>query len=203
MFVRSLASRGQLGGVSELTFPTLVLMRAVFDVVIVETVGVGQSEADITAHADSVVLCVQPGSGDSLQFMKSGIMEIPDIAVVTKADMGPQAERAFSDLAGALSITSQEDKENRVQILKLSAAKEQGLDELIEALMTHYESLELRGFLSLKRSNQAKKWLTGFIQRDFGHKGVVLISDQLKAIEAAPFAAYNSFSKRLSVCLSD
>jgi len=87
VYVRSLASRGQLGGVAQLTFPALVLMRAIFDIVIIETVGVGQNEADITSHSDSVVLCVQPGSGDSLQFMKSGIMEIPDIAVVTKADM--------------------------------------------------------------------------------------------------------------------
>jgi LAO/AO transport system kinase len=85
-FVRSLASRGKLGGLAELAFPAVVLMRAIFDRVIVETVGVGQSEADISTVADMVVLCVQPGSGDSLQFMKAGIMEIPDIAVVTKAD---------------------------------------------------------------------------------------------------------------------
>ena len=202
VFVRSLASRGQLGGVSELTFPTLVLMRAVFDVVIVETVGVGQSEADITAHADSVVLCVQPGSGDSLQFMKSGIMEIPDIAVVTKADMGPQAERAFSDLAGALSITSQQDKENRVQILKLSAVKEEGLDELILSLKAHYDWLDGSGSLAQQRSNQAKKWQKSFILRDFGQKGLALICDQLNGADTVPFATYHALTKRLFIRLS-
>ena len=89
VFVRSLAARGQLGGLSQLTFPSLVLMRALYDVSIIETVGVGQSERDITMHADSIVLCVQPGSGDSLQFMKSGIMEIPDIASARNAKRWP------------------------------------------------------------------------------------------------------------------
>ena len=89
IFIRSLASRGTLGGLTELAFPAIVLMRALYDCVIVETVGVGQSEAEISTVADTVVLCVQPGSGDLLQFMKAGIMEIPDIAVVTKSDTGP------------------------------------------------------------------------------------------------------------------
>ena len=106
VFVRSLAARGQLGGLAELAFPAVILMRAIYDRVIVETVGVGQSEADISTVADTVVLCVQPGSGDSLQFMKAGIMEIPDIAMVTKADMGPPARRALADLKGALGLAS-------------------------------------------------------------------------------------------------
>ncbi len=201
VFVRSLASRGQLGGVSELTFPTLVLMRAVFDVVIVETVGVGQSEADITAHADSVVLCVQPGSGDSLQFMKSGIMEIPDIAVVTKADIGGQAERALSDLVGALSITSHEDSDYRVQVLKLSAVKEEGLDELVAALNKHHDWLESEDLLSEQRLNQAKMWLKSFVLRDFGQKGFALVKDQLSGAITGPFSLYQSFANQIKVSL--
>src|SRR3546814_10536955 len=86
VFVRSMAARDRLGGLAELTVGGMLLMRAAYDVVLIETVGVGQSETDVAWVADTVVFCVQPGSGDSLQFMKAGIMEIPDLAVVTKAD---------------------------------------------------------------------------------------------------------------------
>ena len=84
-------------------------MRALYDRVIVETVGVGQSETDVAGLADSILFCVQPGSGDSLQFMKAGIMEIPHVAAVTKADSGAQARRALKDLRGALSLAEAEE----------------------------------------------------------------------------------------------
>lgn len=102
MFVRSMASRGRLGGLAALTPAAVVLMRAVYDLVIVETVGVGQAETEVTAVGDSVVFCVQPGSGDSLQYLKAGIAEILDVAVVTKADLGAVAEKAARDVRGAL-----------------------------------------------------------------------------------------------------
>jgi len=83
-FVRSMAARDRLGGLADQTLAAMVLMRALFDRVLIETVGVGQSEADVADCADTVVFCVQPGSGDSLQFMKAGIVEIPHLIVVTK-----------------------------------------------------------------------------------------------------------------------
>ena len=89
-----MAARERLGGLADLCAAGTVLMRAVHDVVLVETVGVGQSETEVAELADTVVLAVQPGSGDSLQYMKAGIVEVPDVAVVTKADMGALAERA-------------------------------------------------------------------------------------------------------------
>ncbi len=104
VFVRSLAARDRLGGLADLAAAAMVLMRAVYDVVLVETVGVGQSETEIAELADTVLFAVQPGSGDSLQFMKAGIVEIPDVALVTKADLGGIAERAKRDLEGALGI---------------------------------------------------------------------------------------------------
>ncbi|MEX1148229.1 MAG: hypothetical protein WEB93_07605, partial [Sphingomonadales bacterium] len=104
LFVRSMAARDRLGGLAALTVPSMVLMRALYDVVIVETVGVGQSESDVTSVADTVIFCVQPGSGDSLQYMKAGIMEVPHIAVVTKADMGAVAVRARADVKGAMGL---------------------------------------------------------------------------------------------------
>jgi LAO/AO transport system kinase len=103
VFVRSMASRGRLGGLSALTPAAMVLMRAVYDLVLVETVGVGQAETEVAAVSDSVVFCVQPGSGDSLQYLKAGIAEIPDVAVVTKADLGLIARRTEDDLRGALA----------------------------------------------------------------------------------------------------
>lgn len=179
IFVRSLASRGQLGGVAQLTFPALVLMRAIFDIVVIETVGVGQSEADITSHADSVVLCIQPGSGDSLQFMKSGIMEIPDIAVVTKADMGAQARRAEADLKGALSLTNYDAGARSTVVLSVSAVKEQGLSGLIQAIDEHYQCLITDQSLETLRSSQAKKWLFDRILNEYGAKGLSLVEKTL------------------------
>src|SRR5690606_22751664 len=104
LFIRSMAARDRLGGLADLTLSAMIVMRALFDRVLVETVGVGQSETDIADAADSVIFCVQPGSGDGLQFMKAGIVEIPDIVAVTKSDLGPAAERARSDVAGALTL---------------------------------------------------------------------------------------------------
>ena len=101
-FVRSMAARERLGGLADQTLAAMVVMRALFDRVLIETVGVGQSETDVADVADTVVFCVQPGSGDSLQFMKAGIVEIPHLIVVTKADLGAAAERA---LPNALRLT--------------------------------------------------------------------------------------------------
>lgn len=179
IFVRSLASRGQLGGVSELTFPAIVLMRALYDVVIVETVGVGQSEADITAHADSVVLCVQPGSGDSLQFMKSGIMEIPDIAVVTKGDMAGEASRAVSDLKGALSLNITGEGARAPAVLKVAAQVGEGLSDLIDAIDDHYLWLQEKGDLGTRRRIQAERWLQKSVCAEFGLKGYALVQSKL------------------------
>jgi LAO/AO transport system kinase len=109
-FVRSMAARDRLGGLADQTLAAMVVMRALFDCVLIETVGVGQSETDVAGVADTVVFCVQPGSGDSLQFMKAGIVEIPHLIVVTKADLGAAAERARADVAGALSLATAGDE---------------------------------------------------------------------------------------------
>ena len=91
LFVRSLAARDHLGGLAELAMPALVLFRALYDVVLIETVGVGQSETEVADLADLVVFCAQPSSGDALQFMKAGVAEIPDLVVVCKAPRGRPA----------------------------------------------------------------------------------------------------------------
>src|SRR5204862_1908741 len=134
-FVRSMAARDRLGGLADQTLATMVLMRALFDRVLIETVGVGQSETDVAGVADTVVFCVQPGSGDSLQFMKAGIIEIPHLIVVTKADLGAAAERARTDVAGALSLAASGDWP--LKTLATSSRSSAGIDGLTAALEAH------------------------------------------------------------------
>jgi LAO/AO transport system kinase len=195
VFVRSLASRGRLGGLAELAFPAIILMRALYDRVIVETVGVGQSEADISSVADTVVLCVQPGSGDSLQFMKAGIMEIPDIAVVTKADMGPPARRALADLEGALGLASG----GEVACLMLSVTKGEGLDALMAAADEHFARLA-GAALAKRRHAQAEGWLRASLLQLFGEQGAAAAAQALTLADgAAPFGHAEAIAKRLRV----
>ncbi len=135
IFVRSMAARDQLGGLAEITFAAMVLMRALYDVVLIETVGVGQSETDIALAADTVIFCVQPGSGDALQFMKAGIVEIPDIVAVTKGDLGRAATRARADVKGALGLT--DHRPDGVPVLIVSANAAEGIGTLIDAVRDH------------------------------------------------------------------
>jgi LAO/AO transport system kinase len=172
IFVRSMAARDQLGGLAEITYAAMILMRAVFDIVLVETVGVGQSETDIAMAADTVIFCVQPGSGDSLQFMKAGIVEIPDIAVVTKGDMGKAATRAATDMIGALSLGASDPSAWQVEVLTVSAATGTGIDKLIDATSRHLDWLRAADRLPVKRHEQAESWLRQSIKDRYGREGL-------------------------------
>ena len=170
VYVRSMAARDRLGGLAALTMPAAVLMRALYDVVVVETVGVGQSETEIAALADTVVLCVQPGSGDSLQFMKAGVVEIPHLVVVTKADMGAPARRARADVEGALKL-SRGDDDWPAEVLSVSTAKRDGLDTLIEAVDRRWRFLGEAGRLDARRLAQAESWLAAALAERVGREG--------------------------------
>src|SRR5215218_4873890 len=98
VLIRSTAAGGRLGGLAPATREAAEALAAAFDLVVIETVGVGQSETDVEEVCDTVAVVVQPGSGDTLQFLKAGIMEVPDVLVVTKADLGAPADRARRDL---------------------------------------------------------------------------------------------------------
>jgi LAO/AO transport system kinase len=192
VFVRSLAARGRLGGLAELAYPAVILMRALFDRVVVESVGVGQSEADISNVADRVILCVQPGSGDALQFMKAGIMEIPDIAVVTKADTGAPASRALADVKGALSLAAG----SVIPCLAVSAVSGAGLDSLLAELERDADQTAL----SAKRERQAESWLRAAIAHHFGEAGVSAAKQALRlSAGEAPFAAARAIVAALHV----
>jgi LAO/AO transport system kinase len=131
VFIRSMAAGGRLGGLAPATRAAAHALAAAFDVVVIETVGVGQSETEIAEVADTVAVVVQPGSGDALQFLKSGIMEIPDVLVVTKADLGQVAVRARRDLHAALrSLGARE-----TAVVAVSAVPPpQGIEDLLEAI---------------------------------------------------------------------
>lgn len=176
VFIRSMAARDRMGGLASITTAAVVLMRAVFDKVIVETVGVGQSETDIASVADSVLLCVQPGSGDSLQYMKAGIAEIPDIAVVTKTDFGVVAKQTRRDLASALTTTgratgSKESDSWQVPILGISSAEPESINALIDALDRHQRYLE-GDMLVDRRHHQAETWVALGIREAHGREGL-------------------------------
>jgi len=172
VFVRSMAARDRLGGLSDLTYGAMVLMRALYDVVLVETVGVGQSETEIALTADTVVFCVQPGSGDSLQYMKAGIAEIPDIVAVTKSDLGAPAIRAKADVKGALSLSPSEQGAWIPQILLLSAQTGDHLDRLAEAIYDHWAWLSADTRLSRHREAQAEAWFELAIKERWGREGL-------------------------------
>jgi LAO/AO transport system kinase len=141
LFVRSTAAAERLGGLAPATRAAASALAAAFDVVVIETVGVGQSETEVAEVADTVAVVVQPGSGDVLQFLKAGIMEIPDVLVVTKADLGRIATRAAADLHAALRSLGAPGTE---VVLVSSLAPGQGIDELLDALERHRATLDLR-----------------------------------------------------------
>jgi LAO/AO transport system kinase len=140
IFIRSTAAGGQLGGLAPATRAAAQALAAAFDVVVIETVGVGQSETDVAEVADSVAVIVQPGSGDVLQFLKAGIMETPDVLVVTKADLGQVAMRALRDLRAALRSVGARD----TPVVAVSSVSPiRGIDELADALDAHREQLDV------------------------------------------------------------
>ncbi len=149
VFIRSMANRGALGGLSEATLQAALLMDASGkDDVFLETVGVGQAEVDIIDHADTVVLVLIPGSGDSVQALKAGVMEIPDIIVVNKCDH-PLTDTMIREIRGVLSLAPQHGW--RVPIVKTEASREEGIEELAAAVEEHRAHIQAEGTLEERR----------------------------------------------------
>jgi LAO/AO transport system kinase len=150
VFIRSMATRGALGGMAEAALQAALLMDAAGkDDVFLETVGVGQAEVDVIDHADTVVLVLIPGSGDSIQALKAGVMEIPDVIVVNKADH-PLTDTMVREIRGVLSLAPPEPGW-RVPIVKTEAARRQGIEELAEKLAAHRAHVEAEGLLAERR----------------------------------------------------
>ena len=149
VFIRSMATRGALGGLSEASLQAALLMDAFGrDVILLETVGVGQAEVDVIDHADTVVLVLMPGSGDSIQALKAGVMEIPDVIVINKADH-PLTDTMMREIKNVLALGPHDGW--RVPILKTEAVRGEGVEELAEKLAEHRAYVEAEGTLSERR----------------------------------------------------
>jgi LAO/AO transport system kinase len=160
VFIRSMASRGALGGLSEAALQVALAMDAAGkDDVLIETVGVGQAEIDIVDHADTIVLALMPGSGDSIQALKAGVMEIPDVIVVNKADH-PMTDTMVREVRGVLALSHDPEGWN-VPILRTEAARGEGVAELAEAIAEHRAHIEAEGALEERRARNLRNEVLG------------------------------------------
>jgi LAO/AO transport system kinase len=160
VFIRSMASRGALGGLSEHALQAALVMDAAGkDDVLLETVGVGQGEIDIVDHADTIVLALMPGSGDSIQALKAGVMEIPDLILVNKADH-PMTDTMVREIRSVLSL-AEDDDGWRVPILRTEAAKGEGIEELATKIDEHRAHIEAEGTLERRRARNLRNEVLG------------------------------------------
>ena len=155
VYIRSMSSRGQLGGLSAATPQAVrVLEGAGCDVIVVETVGVGQAEVEIASLADTTLVLLAPGMGDAIQAVKAGVLEIADVFVINKADR-PGADATYRDIQGMLALGERGPGEWRPQVVRSVAAKGEGLDDVVAAIGKHREWLESTDALRARREHRA------------------------------------------------
>src|SRR3954468_13831990 len=160
VFIRSMASRGALGGLSEAALQVALIMDAAGkDDVLIETVGVGQAEIDIVDHADTIVLALMPGSGDSIQALKAGVMEIPDVIVVNKADH-PMTDTMVREVKGVLALAHPPDGW-KVPVLRTEAARGEGVADLAAKIDEHRAHIEAGGTLDERRARNLRNEVLG------------------------------------------
>ena len=193
LFVRSMAARRRLGGLSDIAFPAALLMRALYDRVFVETVGVGQSETEIADCADLVVFCAQPGSGDSLQYMKAGIIEEPDVMLVTKGDIGAMASRTAGDLRVALTLAAGAGAAPPVEVV--SAQSGAGIDAALDRIGEVFAARAASGGLAGLRGRQARVWAERRIAESLGQAAADTLGPRLSGREGS-FAEISRLCER-------
>jgi len=172
LFVRSAATGGEAGGLNFAAHALVAVLAAAYDVVLVETTGVGQTETDVERIVDTVALVVQPGSGDTLQFLKAGVMEIPDVLVVNKADEVALAARAEADLRSALgSLRGAGVAAHEVAVLLTSARDRTGIEEVADALTAHRVALGAEGLAARRREGTVASTVALLLRRH-GERGL-------------------------------
>lgn len=176
LFIRSTAAGDRLGGLAPASRAAASVLAVAFDLVVVETVGVGQSETDVADLADTVAVIVQPGAGDVLQFLKSGIMEIPDVLVVTKADLGRPALRTRADLQAALRSLGSRDTP---VVAASSTAPPSGIDELVAALDAHRASIDL----AARRLQSRRRAALADVHAELGDRGLRALGGRRAALD--------------------
>ena len=159
IFIRSMATRGSLGGLAEAALQAALLMDASGkDDILLETVGVGQGEIDVVDHADTIVLALMPGSGDSIQALKAGVMEIPDVIVVNKAEH-PLADTMIREVKAVLSLGP--DRDWKVPVVRTEATKGEGIAELLRMVDAHGEHIAAAGTLAERRARNLRAEVLG------------------------------------------
>ncbi len=181
VFVRSMASRERLGGLAPATRAAVVVLRAAFPWTLVETVGVGQSEVDVETVADCVILVLQPGSGDTLQFMKAGILEIPDVLVVHKWDLGDVAMRTRADLESILGLKPQRHRTWKPTVLGVSSHTGEGIPELAAAVEEYRAHAQHSGELAEKRERSRVTWVMELFETRYGSLGLERVGGRAAA----------------------
>ena len=191
-FIRPSPSGSVAGGVARRTREAMLLAEAAgFDVVIVETVGVGQSEVAIEDMVDMFLLLVSPGGGDELQGIKRGVMELADLIIVTKADGALQAaaQRAAADYQSALTLMRPKSKFWSPEVCLVSALEGVGIDIVWQAAERHHAGLVESGGLEKRRAEQAKRWMWNEVEHGlreaFGHHGAVAAALPALELEVA------------------
>lgn len=187
VFFRSMAARDRLGGLAEGAYHALLVLAAVFDRVLVETVGIGQSESEAAELVDTLIFVAQPGAGDMLQFMKAGVLELPDLVVVNKADLGAIAARSASELHSGLGLgTGAEDAAMqgwKPPVLLVSAQSGAGLEELEAALAAHYAHLLESGAIHERRRRRRNHFVISALEHRYGSFGIDRVGGA-EAVEA-------------------
>jgi LAO/AO transport system kinase len=206
VFIRSMATRGHLGGLAAATDQVLTVLSASGkDVLLVETVGVGQDEVEIVGTADVSVVVLVPGLGDEVQALKAGIMEIADIFVVNKADR-EGVERVVAEIQSMLSLSTHEG--HRPEIVQTVAAADEGVDRLLEAVEVFREQAGASGLLASKRRAHLRRQFEEALhqrlrqqvrERALRADEVERIVDRLQAREVDPLTAAGEVLGRLGL----
>ncbi len=202
VFIRSLACRGEFGGLSAEVWPMSLVMLAAFDIVLVETVGVGQKEIDVSKLTDTTCFVAQPASGDSIQFLKAGIMEIPHVLVVNKADVGMAARKTLSELRATLQ-PPRNAQDWRVPALAASATMGTGIEELADSIEAHRAWLLDQGLLSPVRQRFQAEWIIKRLLEEFGRFGLEKLGGESRLLtslveaQGSPFEEYDALRHRL------
>lgn len=177
VFFRSMAARNALGGLADGTRASVTVLATVFDRVFVETVGVGQSESDVAMVCDTLVYVAQPAAGDVLQFMKAGVLELPDVFVVNKSDLGAVAERTASELDAGLGLGERAAQDWTPPVVLTSARDGQGIERLIEVLDAHRAHLEQTGGLATRRRAADLAFVRTSLERRYGSYGLARLGN--------------------------
>jgi LAO/AO transport system kinase len=212
VFIRSMATRGSLGGLARATGDVIKLMDAFgYGWIIIETVGVGQTELDIVKQADTTVVALVPESGDAIQVMKAGLMEVADVFVVNKADRDGadalMAEVRFGAHLHYTSGSSARDVDWEIPVLATQAAHDIGITELLDAVKRHRAVLEQAGALEKRRQARRRAELEALLVQEFTAQGMARVqTDQdlaktLEAVSAGSLDPYSAVTQILGTTL--